>query len=206
MKNNYYTTEEFEKKYKSYSKKIKGCAFESLSKFILYTEKKMPYPQGLHYEKLQLPWGYWSIKVGRQYRIILYYNKKDSSHVFLWLDKHDEAYEWANKKVFSYEQEKMNEFWPYNLERREPELEEKFIDVNPYYIPQIIEKKPAKGLFENLDSELLLDYGIPDNLIENVQFITTYSEFYRLREIISEPSYLFLRNYLVNVARSGKTA
>lgn len=205
MKYTYYSTEDFIKQLKNHNSRIRKNILECLNDFALTKELNKD-KNGLNYEKLEGNNSYYSIRVDRNYRVILYRNKKASSFVFLWTDKHDEAYKWADNHFFKYDEESLTEFELKKLKNQKIKIddEEIYTDVNKFYKYEYVVKKQQNGLFEGLDADSLLNFGINKDLIESVLLITTHNEFYKLKSIISEPAYWFLRNYLVNVNRSIK--
>lgn len=74
---------------------------------MMFREKfiKDPTSRGLNYEKIysQDP-SLRSVRVNGSYRAIVKVPGKDTKNVYtlLWIDSHDEAYAWAEKKRFSF--------------------------------------------------------------------------------------------------------
>ena len=61
--------------------------------------QKDPESSGINYERIQtgLEKGYRSVRIDKQYRGVVLRSEDRSTHVLLWVDKHDEAYDWASR-------------------------------------------------------------------------------------------------------------
>lgn len=69
------------------------CFFESLL--------KNNFSNGLNYEKLNFKAGdkqLYSARIDEEYRVIIHEDKTEKKFYILWVDHHDEAYQWASKK------------------------------------------------------------------------------------------------------------
>ena len=73
---------------------IQKKAREMITKFL-----HDPTSPGLNYEKVQAvrDQKLHSIRVDQSYRAIVLKSKSDDAYILLWVDKHDDAYEWARK-------------------------------------------------------------------------------------------------------------
>ena len=201
MKNNYYATEEFMTQLNKQSKFVTKATISALNDFVRVKELGIE-KKGLNFEKIDAEKGFYSIRVNKSYRIILYRRKKDFLFVFLWVDNHDSAYNWAESHYFNYEEEDLRPFRLSALEQKKPVAEIETSYEYKYFIPERVCPKERKYLFENLNEEILLNYGIPKEMIANVLLVTTHNEFVDLGKVIPQPSYLHLRNYLINYSRA----
>jgi mRNA-degrading endonuclease RelE of RelBE toxin-antitoxin system len=129
-----------------------------------------------------------SVRVSQAYRAIVVHPPKGDVYLCVWVDKHDDAYDWARNKRF---------------------------DVNPksgvlqYYDTAAVEEvTPSLGqeaeeyqkhLFEDHDDEELLLAGIPQPLLTSVREVITESDLDALAphlpEDASEMMYLLAAGY-----------
>ena len=74
---------------------IQKKAREMITKFL-----HDPASPGLNYEKIQAAKDskIHSIRVDQSYRAIVLKSAKDDAYILLWVDKHDDAYDWARKR------------------------------------------------------------------------------------------------------------
>ncbi len=70
---------------------VQRIALNTIDKFL-----DNPDSGGLNLEKIAN--GFYSIRVNRPYRIILHQMNPSFDYVFVWIDHHDDAYDWANKR------------------------------------------------------------------------------------------------------------
>lgn len=77
---------------------IQKKAREMITKFL-----RDPASPGLNYEKIQAvrDQKLHSIRVDQSYRAIVLRSKAEDAYILLWVDKHDDAYEWARKQQLS---------------------------------------------------------------------------------------------------------
>lgn len=77
---------------------IQKKANEMIVKF-----RRDPTSPGLNYEKIQAvrDQKLYSIRVDQSYRAIVLKSKSGDAYILLWVDKHDDAYEWARKQSSS---------------------------------------------------------------------------------------------------------
>lgn len=111
---------------------------------------------GLNYEKLKnsVDSKVYSVRVNQGYRAIVVRPKKENVHLFVYVDRHDEAYSWAERKRF---------------------------EVNPHVGTLQVWTSPqqvatSKGIFGNLTKEELLSIGVPEEMISVIQGIPTLDD------------------------------
>ncbi len=207
MKNNYYATEEFMTQLNKQSKFVTKATIKTLNAFARSKELGIE-QNGLNFEKLDTEKGFCSLRVNKSYRIVLYRRKKDYLYVFLWVDNHDTAYDWAESHYFNFDEEELMPFRLSAIEQEKP-LTEKIQDTSyeyKYFIPENVCPKERKYLFEHLNKETLLDYGVPQEMIFTVLMASTHNDFVNLGKVIPKPSYLLLRNYLINYANAERAS
>ena len=118
-----------------------------------------------------------SARVDQTYRAII--KTPDAGDVFylLWVDHHDEAYDWASRKVFEW-----NEITQSVQMFIAPEV---IVEESP-----TIPVKPAqKTFFGKIESEKLIRIGVPEILLPSIQNIDSLEELERLEKFI--PSDVF---------------
>jgi len=134
-----------------------------------------PRSPGINYEKIQNARdpNLRSARIDQQYRAILL--QPEDSRVFLLLhvDKHDDAYQWAQNKVC----------------RIHPETGSlQVIDVEEEVVEKEVET-PDEQLFEEVSDNELLELGVPDILIPLVRNIRTEQDLENARPYLPEEAY-----------------
>jgi len=102
---------------------------------------------------------FWSVRVSRDIRIIVH--KTDSSLLLCYVDHHDKAYHWAERRRL--------EVHPKTGAAQIVEVRETVQEiVVPTYVQaeQPVQAKPL--LFEGVAEDVLLGYGVPQDWIEDV--------------------------------------
>lgn len=106
---------------------------------------------------------FWSIRVGSDIRMILH--KTTSSVLLCYVDHHDKAYAWAERRKL--------ETHPKTGAAQLVEIRERVEEIAvPVYV-EVAQAKPPKPLiFANLTDEVLLGYGVPLEWIADVRQAT----------------------------------
>ncbi len=100
---------------------------------------------------------FWSIRVNRDIRLIVH--KTDSGMLLCYVDHHDEAYRWAERRKL--------ETHPRTGAAQFVKIRETVREIT---IPQYVDKTPGKSLlFQNIAAEELLGYGVPPEWLADVQ-------------------------------------
>lgn len=96
-------------------------------------------------------------RIDQKYRAIIRAPETGDNYYILWVDNHDEAMDWAQNKVF---------FWNESTETAQ-------IFTSPIDALDTNEPKdaPIKGLFSHLEIEDLISIGVPESLIKLVYSI-----------------------------------
>lgn len=141
-----------------------------------------PYANSINYEELHdvKDDRVRSARIDLTYRAILLHPKKGNVFILVWVDHHDEAMEWAKRKVFDinpntgalqvYEPEELTE-----VNRRFEELENKELEDYP--------------LFETFPDQDLLRTGLPEILLPTVKAIKTTEQLNELQRYLPEEAY-----------------
>ena len=103
---------------------------------------------------------FWSVRVSSDIRLIVH--KTDSSLLLCYVDHHDKAYQWAERRKL--------ETHPKTGAAQLVEVRE---TVKEIIIPRYVEEEqpapPKPLLFANVTMEALLDYGVPAEWLEDVR-------------------------------------
>lgn len=139
-----------------------------------------PMSSGINYETLNAckdP-NLRSVRIDKNYRGIVYKPKKDNVYLLLWVDNHDDAYDWAKNRV---------------------------CDVNPhlgilqvYQLQEevVAEKKEteekAAALFDGIRDRELLRLGVPERQVPIVRSIMNEGDLSRLQDTFPSDVYAAL--------------
>src|SRR6185312_4463846 len=123
-----------------------------------------PAAPGLSFHKLDRARDkrFWSVRVSRDVRMIVH--RSEGSLLLCYVDHHDKAYDWAERRKL--------EIHPKTGAAQLVEIRE---TVQEIIIPRYIEEtKPVKKekLFEGIEDETLLSYGVPAEWLEDVKEAT----------------------------------
>ena len=103
---------------------------------------------------------FWSVRVNRDIRLIVH--KTSSSLLLCYVDHHDKAYQWAERrKLETHPKTGAAQF----VEIRET-VKEVFI---PAYVPENETSARKQPLFADVAEDALLGYGVPSEWIEDVR-------------------------------------
>ena len=138
-------------------KSIQNRVMEFMSKF-----RSNPLSPGLNYEKLNSKYDQklYSARVDDTYRVILAREEETGVFLLLWVDHHDEAYDWASKKRVAVNPD-TGSLQVYDVVEAPPEEKK----------PTSPESKPA--MFAFLSDADLKKLGVPEELIFMVRAIYT---------------------------------
>ncbi|MBT5370994.1 MAG: DEAD/DEAH box helicase [Gammaproteobacteria bacterium] len=102
---------------------------------------------------------FWSIRVNRDIRIIVH--KTDSSLLLCYVDHHDKAYHWAERRRLDVH--------PKTGAAQLVEVRETIQEILvPTYVPTELAEPAKPLLFEGVAEEVLLGYGVPKDWVEDV--------------------------------------
>ncbi len=121
-----------------------------------------PANPGMQFHKLDKArdTNFWSVRVSRDIRLIVH--KTDSSLLLCYVDHHDQAYQWAERRKL--------EIHPKTGAAQLVQIRETFKEIiTPKYIEaeEIVPEKPL--LFADLSDSELLSYGVPIEWLEDVR-------------------------------------
>ena len=120
-----------------------------------------PANPGMKFHRLDKPKdkNFWSIRVSRDIRLIVH--KTDSSLLLCYVDHHDSAYRWAERRKL--------ETHPKTGAAQFVEVRELVKEITvPVYV-EVEQPEPAKpALFANTARESILEYGVPEEWVDDV--------------------------------------
>ena len=150
-------------------RQVQGKVTEFVNKF-----RNNPLSPGINYEKLNagIDKKIYSVRIDDTYRGIVVRQQETGVYLLLWVDHHDEAYQWAARKR---------------------------CDVNPktgaiqvYDVQIVVENVPASAkafLFAGAKDEELLKLGVPEAQLEFVRSFVTKEDFYRAESSMPHDAY-----------------
>ena len=123
---------------------------------------------------------FWSVRVSGSIRLIIH--KHENNFLLCYVDHHDKAYEWAEKRKL--------EVHPATGVAQLVEIRETVKEIFiPVYIEQEVEiAKPDPRLFAKFTDEDLLSYGVPPEWLNDVKQATEETLFYLADHLPAEAS------------------
>lgn len=146
---------------------------EFMSKF-----RSNPLSPGLNYEKLASKYDQklYSARVDDTYRVILAREEETGVFLLLWVDHHDEAYDWASKKRIAVNPD-TGSLQVYDVVEAPPEEQK----------PAAPESKPA--MFAFLSDADLKKLGVPEELIFLVRAIYTEKDLTNAQQTLPQDAF-----------------
>ena len=140
--------------------KIMKKARETITKF-----QHDPTSPGLNYEKISNAKDarLRSIRIDQTYRCIVLKSEKGDTYILLWVDKHDEAYAWAEGRTCAVN--------PQTGSIQVVEVEEKSAPVAKPQVEAKPEKDTRPGLFEKFTDKDLEQLGVTEEMLPWVRGI-----------------------------------
>lgn len=102
---------------------------------------------------------FWSVRVNRDIRLIVH--KTEASLLLCYVDHHDAAYTWAERrKIVTH---------PKTGAAQLVEIRETVQEISiPKYVEVASKPKPQRRLFEAIPADTLLSYGVPEEWLDDV--------------------------------------
>lgn len=150
-------------------RQIQGKTTEFVNKF-----RNNPTAPGINYEKISqgVDKKIYSVRIDDTYRGIVVRQPETGVYLLLWVDHHDEAYQWAARKRCDVNA-LTGAIQVYDVQN---EAEADFEPVE-------------QSLFSSVTNEELLKLGLPDAQIGLVRSITTKTRFYTLESTLPKDAY-----------------
>ena len=142
-----------------------------------------PSSKALNYEKLNAMGarGLRSVRVDQTYRVILAAPEQGNVYLFLWVDHHDKAYDWAARHKCGI-----------NPNTGTIQLYLTDIEEQAAVIPEVAKS----GLFDNLKDRHLLKLGVPEEQIPYVRKIQEEEQLDKMQAYLPSEAYEALFLYL----------
>ncbi len=135
-----------------------------------------PNSPGINYEKIHNAYdpNMRSVRIDDTYRGIVVRQEKSGVYLLLWVDHHDRAYAWAERK---------------RCKINPTTGSVQVFDVTEVEV-EIKKEVPAESLlFSHVSDEELQKLGVPDEKIEETRTIVSLDEFHSLKETFPEDAY-----------------
>ena len=140
-----------------------------------------------------------SLRVDQAYRMIVLQPDRGDVILCVWVDHHDEAYRWAERKTFEINP-LSGVLQVYSIE--EGQLALKAVDQPS--APARFQAKPTPKLFAGVDDEQLLLAGVPQPLLVAVRTVETEAELDAIEAALaSHPIFLPRRTTFYGADETG---
>lgn len=130
-----------------------------------------PTSPAINYEKIasKLDKKVWSVRIDDTYRGIVLREDKSGVFLLVWVDHHDEAYAWAERKRCN-----INPFTG---------------AIQLYTVQKITEQVQVKGIFADITDDNLLKLGVPEEQLPFIRTLTSKDMFIQSKGIITPDVY-----------------
>lgn len=166
--------------YAKLPKKIQSKATDFISKFMIN-----PTSSAINYEKIKdaADKRMRSVKIDLAYRGIVFRQEESGVYILLWVDHHDEAYDWAVRRSCQVNKETGN----IQVFEAQPE-------IYTYAVGET--EGNDKDLFSKVNDSNLLKMGVPQEQLSFVRSIKDKSVFYHAKSKLSADVYENLEYYV----------
>jgi len=142
-----------------------------------------------------------SVRIDQDYRGILLKPEKGNVYVLLWVDKHDDAYQWAVRRTCAVNPGTGT----MQVVLTKEAAAESLVDAKPA-APSIPETKSTPSLFKAFSDEELISLGVPTPFLGHVREVKADGDLDRLEQILPreafEAAFLLAVGYSVDEARN----
>lgn len=150
-------------------RQVQGKVTEFVNKF-----RNNPMSPGINYEKLNsaIDKKIYSVRIDDTYRSIVVRQQETGVFLLLWVDHHDEAYQWASRKRC--------------------EVNPKTGAIQVFDVQNVVEKvseSESVSLFATAKDDELLKLGVPDVQLEFVRSLVSKEEFYKSETAMPHDAY-----------------
>lgn len=125
-----------------------------------------------------------SVRVDQEYRAIVLKPEKGNVYVFMWVDKHDDAYDWARRHEASINPQTGSLQVLAAVTREVVENAPTSVDKT-----SIVASDSAASLFENMRDRELLRLGVPETLLARVKGVNTPEALDAMHLVLPAESY-----------------
>jgi len=142
-----------------------------------------------------------SVRIDQDYRGIVLKPEQGNVYVLLWVDKHDDAYQWAARRICAIHPDTGTMQVVLTQEAATESLANTALEI-----PATPAVKSLPDLFHSFSDEALVSLGVPAPLIGHVREIKNESELDRLEKILPreafEAAFMLVAGYSVEEARN----
>jgi superfamily I DNA/RNA helicase/mRNA-degrading endonuclease RelE of RelBE toxin-antitoxin system len=119
-----------------------------------------------------------SVRIDKDYRGIMLKSNQNDAFVFLWVDKHDDAYRWAaGRRVSVHPATGALQVIPVQEQVERQEI----LSPEPQFQTKIIEEHSGPKLFDPFSQDDLFHLGVPEELITLVRSIHNEKQYITVR-------------------------
>lgn len=152
-------TSDFIKRFRKLEPPVAGKVLEMISRF-----ERTPDSSGLNFEKLHgMPANVRTLRVDKQYRAVLVAPEHGNTYALVWVDNHDEAMAWAQRRSFEINPE-TGAFQIYSVQEAERA-------VGTRAAPADAPDDAPQDLFAAQRDRELVRLGVPEPLLPSVRSI-----------------------------------
>ena len=155
--------------YAALPRQKQGKVTEFFNKF-----RNDPMHPGINFEKIEagIDKNICSVRIDDTYRAIVVREPESGVFILLWVDHHDEAYDWAKRKKCSV-----------NKTTGSVQI----YDVQEVVVEQEVQDSP--GIFAEIEDDVLSRIGLPEEQIAMVKRIKSLDELHEKKQQIPEDAY-----------------
>ncbi len=160
--------------YADIPRKKQGKVREFIDKF-----RVNPTASGINYEKIRDGGvGFFSVRIDKAYRGIVHKPDSGNTYILLWVDHHDDAYDWARRHKVSVH----------------PETGSLQV-IDASVVSSVPETSPARAdeeippLLRKLKDRHLASFGVPEEVIPVLRAVTTEDELDAMARVLPEEAY-----------------
>ena len=155
--------------YAALPRQKQGKVTEFFNKF-----RNDPMHPGINFEKIEagIDKNICSVRIDDTYRAIVVREPESGVFILLWVDHHDEAYDWAKRKKCSV-----------NKTTGSVQI----YDVQEVVVEQEVQDSP--GIFAEIEDDVLSRIGLPEEQIAMVKRIKSLNELHEKKQQIPEDAY-----------------
>src|SRR5690242_354145 len=143
-----------------------------------------------------------SVRIDQDYRGIILKPEQGNVYVLLWVDKHDDAYQWATRRTCSVHPETGT----MQVVLTREAASESMAAAAPVQQQKPVKATPLPALFDRFTDEQMISLGIPADLLTHVRELRSEDEIDRLEKILPreafEAAFMLAAGYSVEETRT----
>jgi len=152
--------------YAALPRQKQGKVTEFFNKF-----RNNPMHPGINFEKIEkgIDKNICSVRIDDAYRAIVVRQPESGVYILLWVDHHDEAYDWAKRKKCS--------------------INKTTGSIQIFDVQEVVVEQKVSGLFDEIDNAVFIRIGLPEEQIAMIKNIKSLEELYSMKTSIPEEAY-----------------